>query len=170
MLKSDFFSRDVLRVAPDLLGKVLVKREKEKKIEMIITEVEAYDGENDKACHAYKGRTSRTEVMYGSAGVWYVYLVYGMHYMLNVVTGEIDYPSAVLIRGTKEVSGPGRLSKALSVDKNLNNKNLSRETGLWIEKGLVVPSKEILKTSRVGVDFAEEWAEKPYRFIWKERI
>lgn len=170
MLKSDFFNRDVLSVAPDLLGKVLVKKDDEKKIKMIITEVEAYDGEYDKACHANKGRTNRTEVMYGPAGVWYVYMVYGMHYMLNVVTGEVDYPSAILIRGTKEVSGPGRLSKALSVDKDLNNKNLSKKTGLWIEDGLPVLNEEIVKTSRVGIEFAGEWVDRPYRFIWKERI
>ncbi len=168
MLNSNFFKRDVLSVAPELLGKFLVKKEKEKEIKMIITEVEAYDGEQDKACHASKGSTGRVEVMYGPAGVWYVYLVYGMYHMLNVVTGEIDYPSAVLIRGTKEVSGPGRLSKALSIDKGFNNKDLSKETGLWIEEGLFVPSEEIVRTSRIGVSYAKEWADKPYRFIWKK--
>jgi DNA-3-methyladenine glycosylase len=168
MLKSYFFQRDVLSVAPELLGKVLVKKEKENEIKMIITEVEAYDGEQDKACHASKGRTGRVEVMYGPAGVWYIYLVYGMYHMLNVVTGDIGYPSAVLIRGTREISGPGRLSKALSIDKELNNKDLSEETGLWIEEGLVVPCEEIVRTSRIGISYAEEWVDKPYRFIWKK--
>lgn len=169
MLNRDFFNRDVLTVAPDLLGKVLVKKSKRKNLRMTITEVEAYDGECDEANHAHRGKTSRTEVMYGNAGVWYVYLVYGMYYMLNVVTGGVGYPSAVLIRGTKEVSGPGRLTKALSVDKTFNNKNLNRKTGLWIEEGLTVPSEEIVKTTRVGVGYAKEWSKKPYRFIWIEK-
>ncbi len=171
LLKSEFFVGDVLKIAPELLGKVLVKRDGATDIRMVINEVEAYDGESDKACHASRGRTPRTEVMYGPAGHWYVYLVYGMHYMLNIVTGEIGYPSAVLIRGTFEVSGPGRLSKALGVDMSFNSKESSGTTGLWIEDGYNISSScKVEATERVGVDYADEWAKKPYRFLLKDHL
>lgn len=136
----------------------------------VITEVEAYDGVEDKACHASRGRTSRTEVMFGPAGRWYVYLCYGMYEMLNIVTDPRDHAAAVLIRGTKEISGPGRLTKALGITRALNNKPADAKSGLWIEhSGIIVPKKEILRTPRIGVAYAGEWAEKPWRFVWMEQ-
>ncbi len=171
MLEKNFFRRDALTVAPDLLGKVLVREKNGEEIRFVIMEVEAYDGEEDSACHASRGRTPRTEAMYGPAGFWYVYLVYGMHYMLNITTGEEGYPSAVLIRGAREVTGPGRLTRALSVDASFNAKEASKDTGLWIEEGTISPSLgEVEKTPRIGVDYAGEWASKPYRFVWKDNL
>ena len=131
-----------------------------------IHEVEAYDGEKDLACHASRGKTERTAVMYASGGVWYVYLVYGMYSMLNIVTGVFGYPSAVLIRGAGEVSGPGRLTKTLSIDRRLNDKRATKQTGLWIEDDeFAVPRGAIIRTPRIGVDYAGAWAKKPYRFL-----
>ncbi len=168
MLPQEFFERPVLSVARDLLGKYLVRKTGRKKEAYVITEVEAYDGEHDLACHASRGRTARTEIMYGSAGHWYVYLCYGMYDMFNIVTGPENYPAAVLIRGLKEVSGPGRLTKALNITGALNGKRADMKTGLWLEEsGIIVPKKEIVRTPRIGVSYAGEWAHKPYRFIWK---
>jgi DNA-3-methyladenine glycosylase len=99
VLNKTFFERPTLEVAESLLGKFLIKRYRGVEKAYMITEVEAYDGFEDKASHAHKGKTERSEVMFGEAGYWYVYLVYGMHNMLNIVTGKYDYPAAVLIRG-----------------------------------------------------------------------
>ena len=108
-LTGDFFSRDVLFVAPDILGKVIVIRLNEGvPVKYAITDVEAYRGTEDKACHASKGRTARTEIMFHPGGVLYVYLVYGMYWMLNVVTGLENNPQAVLIRGVQNCSGSGQ--------------------------------------------------------------
>ena len=110
ILKKSFFARDTLTVARDLIGKVLVRRDKNgKETAFVITEVEAYVGPHDLASHSSKGKTERTKVMFGPPGTWYVYFIYGMYWMLNIVTEKRGYPAAVLIRGTKEVSGPGRL-------------------------------------------------------------
>ena len=118
-----------------MLGLRLCKKDAGGQItRMIINETEAYDGEKDLACHASKGKTSRNEVMYGSAGVIYLYLCYGMHWLLNIVCREEGYPAAVLIRGTLEVSGPGRLTKKLGISGELNRKTANFETGLWFEK------------------------------------
>jgi DNA-3-methyladenine glycosylase len=134
----------------------------------MITETEAYDGPHDKACHAHKGRTGRTEVMFGEAGHWYVYFVYGMHHMLNMVTGPIGYPAAVLIRGVEHINGPGKVTKELSIYKDLNTKKAVRENGLWIEdRGVIIDPVHILRTPRIGVTYAGEWAQKPYRFVMK---
>ncbi len=165
LLTEKFFNRNVLEVAPALLGKYLVRRIGKKKISMMITEVEAYDGVNDKACHAHKGRTARTEIMFGPSGYWYVYLCYGMYWMLNVVTCPKDYPAAVLIRGTNEISGPGRITRALAVDKTMNTLRVSPKTGLWIEdSGVKINPVHIKKTPRIGVSYAGTWAKKPWRF------
>ena len=132
----------------------------------MITEVEAYDGPEDKACHAHRGKTERNAVMFGPAGVWCVYFCYGMHWMLNIVTGSVGYPAAVLIRGVEGFSGPGILTKHLHIDKRLTNKRADRSAGLWIEnRGLVIPKERILRTRRVGVAYAGAWSRKPYRFI-----
>ena len=164
-LGKDFFNRSVLDVARDMLGLCLCKKDAGGQItRMIINETEAYDGEKDLACHASKGKTSRNEVMYGSAGVIYLYLCYGMHWLLNIVCREEEYPAAVLIRGTLDVSGPGRLTKKLGINGELNRKTANFETGLWFEKS-DLKKITIEKGPRIGVDFAGKyWAEKPYRF------
>jgi DNA-3-methyladenine glycosylase len=154
--------------ARSLLGKFLVRRHGDGREEMqMITEVEAYDGPLDLACHASKGRTARTEVMFSPAGVWYVYLCYGVHEMLNLVTGPRDYPAAVLIRGLEKVNGPGRLTKALGITRVLNGAPAVPESGLWIEdRGLTVPRRAVRVTPRIGVDYSGPvWSAKPWRFV-----
>ena len=166
MMPESFFNRDVREVAESLLGAYLVRRMNGKTTKQIITEVEAYDGVHDKACHASKGRTVRTEIMFGPAGYWYVYLCYGMYDMLNIVTGPKDYPAAVLIRGVQNVNGPGKLTKALDITRALNGKKAEKRSGLWIEWGITVPKKQIIHTPRIGVAYAGNWAKKPWRFVW----
>lgn len=185
-LSQTFFDRPVLRVAPELLGKVLVRRRGGKCIAAIITEVEAYDGPEDKASHAHRGRTTRNAPMFGPAGHWYVYLVYGMHWMLNMVTGPVGYPAAVLLRGVVAYchpepcvipsvveghviglwNGPGKLTRALHVDRTFNAKPATEAAGLWIEdRGIIVPRAAVQRAPRISVDYAGAWAKKPYRFI-----
>lgn len=166
----DFYHRPTLTVARELLSKILVRKFPDRSTSKHrITEVEAYDGPEDLASHASKGRTARTEIMFAPGGMWYVYLVYGMHHMLNIVTGEKNYPAAVLIRGVEDISGPGRLTKQLGIDKTLNCQPADESSVLWIEDdGFVVPEEQIITTSRVGVAYAKEWAEKPYRFVWEK--
>jgi DNA-3-methyladenine glycosylase len=167
-LASTFFQDKTLKVAPRLLGKYLVRRDGEKVIREMITEVEAYVGSHDLACHASRGRTARTEVMHQSAGTIYVYLIYGMYWMLNIVTEEKDFPAAILIRSTENLKGPGRLTRGLNIDKKLNGQMLGKESGLWIEDNADVPSKNVLRTARIGVDYAGDiWSQKLYRFVLK---
>ena len=164
ILRTSFFDRPTLEVTEDLLGKYLVSQNGS----VMITEVEAYDGPKDKACHAYKGLTPRTAPMFGPAGYWYVYLIYGMYWMLNIVTGNEGYPAAVLIRGAGDWNGPGKLTKNLGIDQSFNAKKADEKTGLWIEdRGVVIPQTQIVRTPRIGVDYAGEWAKKPYRFVAK---
>lgn len=169
ILEQNFFNRPTLIIAQELLGKYLVRRIKEQIISLEIHEVEAYDGPHDLACHAAKGRTARTEVMFGPAGNIYVYFVYGVHWMLNIVVGPEDYPAAILIRGAGHITGPARLTKFLSIDKQFNTLPVAKESGLWIEdRGIIIPRNSIKRTSRIGVDYAGPvWAQKPYRFITK---
>ena len=124
----DFYHRPCLEVAKDLVGKVLVCGENR----LRISETEAYCGENDTACHAHKGRTKRTEVMYMDAGTIYIYLCYGMHWLLNLVTGEVDQPEAVLIRACVDAEGPGKLTKALGITGELNRLSITGSE-LWVE-------------------------------------
>ncbi|MFH1189050.1 MAG: DNA-3-methyladenine glycosylase [bacterium] len=169
VLSKEFFNKPTVLVAEQLLGMYLVVRSQEREIAYIITETEAYDGHDDKASHASKGRTSRTEIMFGPAGVWYVYLIYGMYWMLNIVTGEIEYPAAVLIRGVENINGPGKLTREYSITKRYNGMHVDKKTGLWIEdRGVRIDYQNILRTERVGVQYAGHlWANKPYRFILK---
>jgi DNA-3-methyladenine glycosylase len=157
-------------VARFLLGKLLVRKWPDGKISRHrITEVEAYHGEKDLACHASKGRTKRTDVMYQAGGVWYVYLCYGIHEMLNLVTGPADHPSAVLIRGVEGIVGPGRVTKQLAIDRALNGAPAGRGSGLWLEDdGFVVPRGAVQVSPRIGVDYAGPvWSLKPWRFLFK---
>lgn len=164
-----FFERPTLEVASDLLGKYLVRNYRGKKIIGEITETEAYIGENDLACHASHGRTPRTEIMYGEAGNTYIYLVYGMHYMFNIVTEKKDFPAAVLIRAIKAnkelIDGPGKISKLMRIDKNLNNEDLVVSKKLWLEDpGFKINKKHIKKSSRVGIPYAKHCQKYLWRF------
>lgn len=166
MTPIEFRNDDTLAVARSLLGKALVRTTKSGREAVLINEVEAYDGELDLACHASKGRTKRTEVLYQQGGVWYVYLCYGIHEMLNLVVGPENHPAAILIRGAGEIIGPGRLTKRLQIDRRLNGLAASPESGLHIEDlGIKVPRREIKISHRIGVDYAGPiWSKKPWRF------
>ena len=171
MLSKKFFDRPTLMAARDLLGKFLVREVNSERMEGMITEVEAYVGPNDKASHASRGRTERTKVMFGKPGHWYVYLVYGMHYCVNIVTEKEHYPAAILIRSVDGVTGPGRVSKQFKIDKTCDANASSRKSGLWIEdRGVRV--QRIERGKRIGVDYARKWKDKPWRFRaieWKQR-
>jgi DNA-3-methyladenine glycosylase len=162
---ASFFRRDVLEVAPELLGKTLVRKYDDGLTERYkITEVEAYRGGEDKACHANKGKTPRTEVMFREGGVVYVYLIYGIYWMLNIVTGEVNDSSAVLIRSLEDISGPGRVGKALQLDKSFYGENLSTSERIWIEESDVQFSYST--SPRVGIHYAgEPWISKHWRFV-----
>lgn len=167
-LDINFFNRDCLEVAPELLGKLIVRRFDDGNIKKFrITETEAYRGEEDLACHAAKGRTNRTEVMYHEAGKIYVYLIYGMYWLLNLVTSEENYPAAVLIRGIENINGPGRVGKALKLSKDLYDTSVLISDELWIEDdGIKI---EHCCSKRIGIDYAgKEWANKPWRFKTNE--
>lgn len=166
-LPKEFFQRDVLEVAADLLGKTLIRKYSNGEIKRYtITEVEAYRGIDDLACHASKGRTARTEVMFHEGGKIYVYLIYGMYWMLNIVTEKEDIPQAVLIRGVTNFDGPGKLTKALQIDKSFYGEELINSDRLWVEKGL--NDVEIVTTPRIGIDYAGDiWKNKPWRFVLK---
>jgi DNA-3-methyladenine glycosylase len=167
LLNKDFFNRDVLDVAPDLVGKILIRKlENNTYIRFRITETEAYRGEEDKACHAHKGRTPRTEIMYREPGTIYIYLIYGMYWMLNFVTEKQDVPQAVLIRCVEGYDGPGKLTKALQIDKSFNGQSIAENDRLMVFDDLYKP--DLITAPRVGIDYAgEEWASKPWRFLDK---
>jgi len=194
-LRKKFYERNTIKVARDLLGKFLIRiiarphrqaklgGQSKKKIIALITETEAYHGPKDLASHASRGRTKRTEVMFGLAGRAYVYLIYGMYYCFNIVTGKENFPAAVLIRGVEIInnlkpktynqliSGPGKVCRELKIDRSLNKENLLKSKKLF-----VVEDKKLLKKyypqgfkikigKRVGVDYAGEYRNKPWRFI-----
>lgn len=183
---SYYQSKDVVGIAQDLLGKVLVTRFNKQLTAGLITETEAYAGINDKASHAYgEKRTQRTRVMYQEGGYSYVYLCYGVHYLFNVVTGPANQPHAVLIRGitpilgqeimakrigrekitNKHTDGPGKLTKALGMTLQFNNKLLNSDM-VWLEdQNIPIDTRNIIIGERVGISYAEEDAKLPYRFI-----
>lgn len=163
-LKRDFFTRDVLKVAPELLGKVLtVISENDSIRRFIISETEAYRGSDDKACHASRGRTPRTEIMYHEGGRLYVYFVYGMYWMLNIVTGKDNDPQAVLIRGLENCHGPGRVTRLLGIDRTYYGEDLITSDRIWIEDSGITP---VYKTGpRIGINYAgEPWKSNPWRY------
>jgi DNA-3-methyladenine glycosylase len=169
ILPVSFYSRRTLTVARDLLGQYLIRRISGRTRVGRIIEVEAYTGPQDLACHASKGRTKRTEVMFGDPGRAYVYLIYGMYHCLNVVTERIEFPAAVLIRAVEDkgglIDGPGRVCRAFQIDLTLNSHDLTKGRSLWIEdRGERVPKSKISVSPRIGVDYAGEWAAKPWRF------
>lgn len=153
-LPYEFYHRPCLEVARDLVGKILVHRMDGQELRLRITETEAYCGEGDTACHAHKGRTKRTEVMYQEAGTIYIYLCYGVHWMLNIVTGEENEPEAVLIRACEgKMNGPGKLTRALQITGQLNRGSILGDT-LWIEDDGLSPTLRALP--RVGIGYASE--------------
>ena len=161
-----FFHRSCLEVAEALVGKVLARRMSDGSVlRLRISETEAYCGEADTACHAHKGRTKRTEVMYMEAGTVYVYLCYGMHWLLNIVTGEQDEPEAVLIRACVDAPGPGKLTKALGITGELNRGSILGDD-LWVEDdGFVC---QVVTDKRVGIGYAsQEDQNKLWRFKMK---
>jgi DNA-3-methyladenine glycosylase len=163
-LQREFYTRDVLEVAPELLGKYLVFRSPDNSVRRYcITEVEAYRGEEDRACHAWRGRTARTGVMYKHGGLVYMYFIYGMYWMLNIVTEKENIPQAVLIRGIEGFNGPGKITRELGIDRSFYGEDLTSSQRIWIEESGLHPA---IKTSpRIGVDYAGEWKDKPWRFF-----
>lgn len=194
-LAKEFYKREALDVAKDLLGKILVREKDGKVIKGKIVEVEAYIGPDDKGAHTYKNkRTKRTEAMFGEAGRTYIYLIYGMYNCINAVTNEIDKPEAVLIRALEPVSGlstmaknrydkdledlskkqinnltdgPGKLCMALEIDRSLNKEDLNGNK-VYIEYPEVKEDFTILKSKRVGIDYAQEAIDYLWRFYIKD--
>lgn len=167
-LKGTFFQRDALMVAPELVGKRLCRRMEDGTVQhAFITETEVYRGEEDGACHARAGRTKRTEMMYQKGGHAYIYLVYGLHHLFNVVTGREGEPQAVLIRAMERpLDGPAKWTKALHVTVEKNGLYLPDSDEIWLEDAGRTP--EIITAPRVGIDYAKEpWKSIPWRFMEK---
>ncbi len=163
-LPPEFFLRDVLDVAPELIGKKLIRCFPDGSTgKYMITEVEAYRGTEDLACHASKGRTPRTEVMFGEGGTVYVYLIYGQYWLLNLVTGSEGDASAVLIRGIEGFPGPGRVGRELQLDRSFYGESLITSQRIWVEDA--EPVSKIKTSKRVGIEYSgDEWKEKLWRF------
>ena len=162
-LDEQFFQGDAIEIAQLLVGKILVRCFDDGRLQRYrITETEAYRGEEDLACHASKGRTARTEVMYHRGGKVYVYLIYGIYWMLNFVTSEEHYPAAVLIRSLEGIEGPGRVGKALQLNRSFYGEDLTLSDRIWVEDDGFKPV--IAANTRIGVDYAGEWALKKWRF------
>ena len=160
----EFFSKTALESAPLLLGKLLCTNIGGEVKRLRITETECYMGTGDLACHASKGKTDRTAVMFGRGGVAYVYLVYGMHNMFNVVCGEEGSPEAVLIRCCEGYEGPAKLTKYLGITREQNKADLITSEQVWLEEDGETCSYET--KPRVGVDYAGEyWSSIPWRFV-----
>lgn len=164
-LLSECYKQSALNLAPFLLGKLLCRKIGEDILRLPITETEAYCGETDTACHAHKGKTSRTSVMYEPGGIAYIYLCYGIHNLLNVVAADINEPEAVLIRGVEGIIGPGRLTKALQINRDLNRESFITSDLLWLEEGSAM---QYTTTPRIGITYASEEDQKRlWRFVAK---
>lgn len=170
-INSRFFAQDTRVVARELLGMEIVRKIGKRAIHAAIIETEAYKGFADKASHASRGKTLRNAPMFGSPGTLYVYLIYGMYWCLNIVTERKNYPAAVLIRGVKilpngpAISGPGRVCKALKITGALSGKRIfDKNSGIAIGRRIFKP-RRIKRTPRVGVDYADEYARKPWRYL-----
>ncbi len=168
-LTAEFYAENADTLAPKLLGKLLCRRIDGEILRMRITETECYLGESDTACHAHRGRTPRTATLYERGGTAYVYLCYGIHSLLNVVSGAEGNPQAVLIRGVEGYSGPGRLTKALSISRGLNGANLTADDAeLWLEDDGFTAEYEC--TPRIGIDYAEPAdRDRLWRFVMKAK-
>lgn len=151
-------------LAPKLLGKLLCRRTKQGILKYRIMETECYFGEEDTACHASRGKTERTKILYEKGGTSYVYLCYGMHSLFNVVSGKEGHPEAVLIRGVTGYNGPGKLTRAMEIDRALNGVDMTCSNELWLEDDGYEPEFRLAK--RVGIDYAtEEYRDILWRFI-----
>lgn len=188
LLCSDFFDRSTKVVARDLIGKTLVREVNGVRVSGKVVETEAYVGVRDLACHASRGKTPRNEVMFGPAGYWYVYLIYGFYHCLNIVTEGVGSGSAVLIRAVEPLdgivfmqknrqrevlgdlsSGPGKLCQAFGVTRQLNGASAcALASECFFEEAEHVPKKSILSTKRIGVEYAGAWKDKPLRFCMKD--
>jgi len=165
-LSRTFFARPTLLVAKELLGKFLVRQIDNKKVAVMITEVEAYCGERDLASHARFGPTPRSKIMWGPAGRAYVYMVYGMYFCLNVVTEKNRKAEAVLIRDVQGVNGPGKLCRKFKIDKKFNGEDVVKSKKLWIEdRGLKIGPGQIKRLPRVGIDYSGKYKDKLWRFV-----
>ncbi len=153
-LGADFYARECDEVAHELVGKLIVRRIDGEELVLRITETESYGGAEDTACHASKGRTPRTELLFGKSGMIYVYLCYGIHWLFNVITGDIGRPQGVLIRACEKYEGPARLTKYLRIDKSLNGKPIVGNDEICIADDGFRPDVE--KRRRVGIDYASE--------------
>jgi len=161
----DFFNRPAAKVARELIGKQVLRSLGPRTHSFTITETEAYEGEHDLACHSAKGRTARTEVMFGPAGRFYIYRIYGLHWMLNIVTGEVNEAAAVLIRGVEGVNGPGRVAAALSINSSIAGRDAVPASGLWFEEPQKPKRFRVTRTTRIGIEYAGPiWAAKKLRF------
>jgi DNA-3-methyladenine glycosylase len=184
-LSRSFYEQSTIDVAKQLLGKLLIHRHADATLVGRIVETEAYLGPHDLACHAAKGRTKRTEVMFGAAGHAYVYFIYGSYNMLNLVTEAKDYPAAVLIRAVEPVrgieqmkqnrkneqlgslaSGPGKLCQAFAIDRSLNGQDVCGKVLYLEDRG--EPTPKFDATPRIGVDYAGKWKAKPLRFVVRD--
>jgi DNA-3-methyladenine glycosylase len=174
-LTRESFNLPTLRVSRDLLGKFIVRRHRGRELAAMITEVEAYKGPRDRAAHTFGGRrTARVEPLYADGGTAYVYLVYGMHWLLNFSTAGAGTPEGVLIRGVlatdgarpRLVSGPGRVTTYLRIDRRLDHVDATRSSLIWLEdRGVRVAAKRIMTGPRVGIDYAGAyWAARRWRF------
>jgi DNA-3-methyladenine glycosylase len=187
LTRDDYADPKPTRAARFFLGKFLCVQAPDGYTEGVITETEAYGGSKDAASHAFgQRRTARTEIMFAAGGVAYVYFCYGMHRLFNIVTGPAEMPQAVLVRAVRITaghelvrkrraglaekdwaSGPGRVCAALGIALSHNRTDLLGDE-IWIEdRRLVVPSRGVKRTPRIGVDYAGEWALKPWRFVWE---
>jgi DNA-3-methyladenine glycosylase len=191
ILKQDFYAGTTPEIAQRLLGKYLCRKTETGLYAGKIVETEAYVGEKDLACHSARGKTARTEAMFGPAGHAYIYLIYGMYYCLNIVTQKAGVPEAVLIRSLepliiegkkiepqqeyyqkkkieKILNGPGKLCREFQIGKELNGMNLCKKNGIWIENGEDIPKKMIISAKRIGVDYAQQWKDKKLRFYIRD--
>lgn len=164
-LTENFFRRDCLEVAPELVGKILVRQLPDGTVlKERIAETEAYRGEEDKACHASKGKTKRTKILYGKSGKIYVYLCYGMHWLMNITTGFEEQPQCVLLRAGAVHNGPAKLTKYMRIDGSFNELRICGNPDVWIEDDGFQP--KIKTAPRVGIDYAGEyWKNIEWRFI-----
>ena len=194
VLEPDWFTRPTCVVAADLVGKVLCREltdsdGQQKTLRMRISETEAYIGQDDPACHSHAGtRTARTEIMYEQGGVFYVYLTYGVHHMLNLISGSIESPESVLIRAgfltddsdrlieeqqlssdkqfthPKQFAGPGKLTKRLQIDRELYGKPVTPDSSVWVEDDSCQPPVSV--RPRIGIDYAGDAKDWLLRYIW----
>ena len=169
-LDRSYYAKPAIELAQGLIGKIVVRRVRRKVFRARIVETEAYVGSHDLACHASKGRTNRTEVMFGPAGRAYVYLIYGIHEMFNIVAGELDDPQAVLVRAAEpldgwsaDLSGPGKFTRGLQITRAQNGLDLAGDRLYLIDDQSVVP--QVIATPRIGIEYAGPWKHELLRFL-----